>query len=299
MNSRIEESVFRNAPVLKFHKDERYFPCSVEYFLSHSVLKFDAEQQAQNPTLMDTIITPNHLLNVNFKFDNRNYNSSERNNRFYMALKSDVYRGGEIEELNKIPCYIYIHLDDEPGAYTVWYWFLYAYNDWVSPLFKFAGVHEGDWEHVKMRYYNNTLSHIYLSAHGSSESHWHPTDVFEYENGHPVVYVARHSHAMYTTPGRQKRIPPSWDESYWCLKHALVLGQLDDYTSDWRAGGTEEWKVWDSAIILGITEGDQDITEEMKVSFPWLMFGGRWGDVTGGWLSGNGPHGPYFNSSWG
>jgi hypothetical protein len=90
---------------------------------------------------------------------------------------------------------IYWHIARQPGAgrVAIEYWFFYLYND-------FYDRHEADWEGATVILQDNQPLGISYSAHqGRRWSTWTPQTT---SSTHPIVYVARGSHANYPKPGR-------------------------------------------------------------------------------------------------
>jgi hypothetical protein len=74
------------------------------------------------------------------------------------------------------------------------YWFMYLYND-------FYDKHEADWEGVTVFLRGTSPLGVSYSAHQGRR--WSPWASQSAQNGtHPIVYVARGSHANYSARGR-------------------------------------------------------------------------------------------------
>ena len=92
---------------------------------------------------------------------------------------------------------VYGHAVEENGRLWLQYWLWYFYNDYSLALN--AGLHEGDWEMVQLRMHDDEPDVAVYAQHTNGEKRpW--TDV-EQDDGHPVVYVARGSHASYFEAG--------------------------------------------------------------------------------------------------
>jgi hypothetical protein len=117
---------------------------------------------------------------------------------------------------------IYAHVrqapPDHPGTFDLSYWFFYPYNgqlcsDWSGIECadrSIHGRHEGDWEHVTIRVELPARSRaprmhsMYFANH--EEGEWlYPEEVEKAPAGHPIVYVAWHSHASYSHAGEHHR----------------------------------------------------------------------------------------------
>lgn len=86
------------------------------------------------------------------------------------------------------------------------YWFFYTYNAFASPVDKprVFQAHEGDWEHVAVLLNSQLRPRaVFASQHNAGLTlPW--AKVPDREGDHPVIYVARGSHANYFVPGRHK-----------------------------------------------------------------------------------------------
>jgi hypothetical protein len=83
------------------------------------------------------------------------------------------------------------------GRLWLQYWLWYFYNDYSLALG--AGLHEGDWEMVQLRMHDDEPDLAVYAQHTHAEKRvWR--DV-EKAGTHPVVYVARGSHASYFERG--------------------------------------------------------------------------------------------------
>ena len=78
------------------------------------------------------------------------------------------------------------------GRVAIEYWFLYLYND-------FYDQHEADWEGVTVVLENGTQLGATYSQHQGRK--WFAWSALSTTGGHPIVYVARGSHAEYPKAG--------------------------------------------------------------------------------------------------
>lgn len=139
------------------------------------------------------------------------------------------------------------------GKVWLQYWLFYYYDPQSSFGF---GVHEGDWEMVQVGLdSSNNPDMAAYAQHGDGERCAWATDV-ESDDGRPVVYVARGSHAAYFEPGH-----------------------YDDPQPD------------DDADGAGIEVGDPALVQVRTDTPSWVAWPGRWGDS--GAAS---PRGPAYQS---
>ena len=85
------------------------------------------------------------------------------------------------------------------GGGRLWlqYWLWYFYNDYSLALG--SGLHEGDWEMVQFRMHDDEPDLAVYAQHTHAEKRpWHEVKTLE---GHPLVFVARGSHASYFEAG--------------------------------------------------------------------------------------------------
>jgi len=136
----------------------------------------------------------------------------------------------------------YARIKSDGQHVTIQYWLFYYFNKWLNN-------HEGDWENITLVFNEPSVEFILdnnvmpisaaYSEHFSAGKKW--WSELEVENDtHPVVYVAKGSHANYFTPG----------------------GHI--YGLDKTEAGT---KIWPEVILIPETPGTE-----------WLRFTGHWGE---------------------
>ncbi len=87
--------------------------------------------------------------------------------------------------------------EDGDGRLWLQYWLWYFYNDYALALG--SGLHEGDWEMVQLRLHDGEPDLAVYAQHTHAEKRpWHEVKTLE---GHPLVFVARGSHASYFEAG--------------------------------------------------------------------------------------------------
>ena len=92
---------------------------------------------------------------------------------------------------------VYGRAVEADGRLWLQYWLWYFYNDYSLALG--AGLHEGDWEMVQLRMHDDEPDLAVYAQHTHAEKRpWHEVKTHE---GHPLVYVARGSHASYFEAG--------------------------------------------------------------------------------------------------
>jgi hypothetical protein len=171
---------------------------------------------------------------------------------------------------NNYPETAYAHIVKNPvsGETAIQYWLPYYFDNWNN-------YHEGDWEHIDV-ILNGNLDPVYAAVSQHDTGQRRPWDYVEGPDTHPVIYVARGSHANYFYPGPHDA--PFWftDETEAYSLHQPFVTVLPDVSS------------LDLASLAGSP-------------YYWLAYQGAWGELTS-LPEGNGPQGPAatpeHNSVW-
>jgi hypothetical protein len=161
---------------------------------------------------------------------------------------------------------IYGHaVTDKEGHLWLQYWFFYYYND---KAMLGMGLHEGDWEMIQLRIGAGGEPDVATYAqHTNGE--WCLWRDVEKEEGAPVVYSARGSHASYYRPGIYPQAP-------------VVPDHNDDRGP----------RVRPSLVVI---KGEDP---------PWVAWPGRWGStrdhgkILGFEIGADSPPGPRGHGSW-
>lgn len=221
--------VAQYAPVLKFNKAENFYPVSVDYAISRSslrVMTLDGSQLVSSS--VDSAALAGYS-SESYYLDNTVGDFSEILSNYQQAKSGLGYT-------------VYARMAQMNTYTVVQYWFFYAYNDAAM------NQHEGDWECVTILFSGNTPVYAAYSQHESGQrAAW--SDV-ELEGTHPVVYVAKGSHANYYRSYQGK------------------LGAAnDDVGGDGLSLQPFEY------IIVALGEPSNHPPDQ-----GWLDYGGRWGD---------------------
>jgi len=161
---------------------------------------------------------------------------------------------------------------------TLQYWFFYIYNSWLNS-------HEGDWELVELIWLKDDLDYIIenelnpdyvvCSKHGWNERReW--KDVEKDEETHPVIFVAKGSHANYFDEGTEfikGMVTVEGVQTFTIseIKHYFVALTLYNIiktffeNNDWPYGGTV------AVFCAGVAE---------KLLEPWILKSFGAGDIT-------------------
>jgi len=169
-----------------------------------------------------------------------------------------------IRRFNQIGFHAYVHIVEFDQQTAIQYWLFYIYNNGV------LNEHQGDWEVIQVIINNEGLPQkVIVSQHSTGENaDW--ADVEKVDYTHPVIYVAKGSHANYFRPFQGK------------------IGIENDIVGN---GGHV---IQPSELILTILGERWDHPPDQS----WLRFDGRWGyygsekdDILGN----SGPLGPVDN----
>ena len=263
------------APVLHFASGEKFYPVSVEYILSNSVLV-----DRTTGAIVDSSPTDSTL---------GNYTSS---NLYLDNTKGtlDAIAADYASKEASLGYTAYVHVTSDASGTVIQYWLFYAYNN--GPL----NNHQGDLEVIEV--FLNSAGNpvrLVLSQHGAGENAaW--SDV-EKVNGHPVVYVAQGSHANYfrsyqgkigiendIVNGNGKTINPS-------DLNLVMLGEYQDHPANqsWL-DFSGRWGYWgtDEQVALG----------EAGPHGPVFNLDGRWAAPDSYKASTFAVNGNYFILAW-
>lgn len=166
------------APVLHFTGGEKFYPTSIDYIISSSILK------QRNSDGTSTLVTSNPTV-----YNLGSYTGTD----LFLDNKLgtlDAIAADYASKASSIGYYAYVHIVNTGSSVVIQYWLFYAYNN--GPL----NDHHSDIEVVQifLNASGSPQTALY-SQHGSGENAgW--GDV-EKVDTHPVVYVAQGSHANY------------------------------------------------------------------------------------------------------
>ena len=182
-------------PILYFHEREKFFPLSIAEYLSKCSIK--------DPHMKITNVQKEDLLLY----------------KDYDLLVCD----DKIEYNNII--HIYAKVVETFEFYYISYYMIFLSNPGYSICcWKDVGGHKYDLEHItiKVNKVDNVLTTCFFSAHDDGEMH--PLKNIELQEGHPVVYIAKDSHATYNKSGTHFRIWFAANDK--CGKHITMRQNL-------------------------------------------------------------------------
>jgi len=197
----LKRVVSLNCPDFFLHPDDRYMPCSTEWFIQHSSLCARlADGSVQNLVPLGGLAGHN-LLEFQELFKNQS-------SSMWMELDPESRTGQPLHMLHDIPVYANVkavfpnfHVGRDPEALEINYITLFAYNGHYSIAGALhVGAHDGDIEHCTARVNPRTgqLIAMWYNSHRSRDGEWVPADkVPRTSSGRPVAYIALHGHGNY------------------------------------------------------------------------------------------------------
>jgi hypothetical protein len=158
------------------------------------------------------------------------------------------------------------------GELYLQYWQFYVFNDWYNR-------HEADWELVVVRLSPTETGWRRVAAAYSAHygGHWRQWRDVECRDGtHPVVYVARGSHAQYFE-SRKGGYYATLTQPLGVLEFRLRLTfQKDDWKDQVPATPVRGSSTYD-LCVLPTPSSPKVWTREQRLTFWWLEFAGLWG----------------------
>lgn len=235
------------APQLKFHKNEKYWGSSVEYFLGGPI----TIQDDNGATVSTGSLTPSNLADVPNK-GTGTYITTPMN----AEAKAGFLAGQNPSKTKDAKIYTFIAPKDN-GVVDLYYWLFTPYNlAKTVPLLGEVGNHVGDWERLTVRTVNGTATSVDYHAHGDTGSGTLPWDkVKKFDNDQrPVGYVADGSHGFWSSAGTFTYVN-------------AVIFKLQDKTGDDGVA----WDTRDSLVTI-------NYPDTYSGDLSWLNYKGRWGN---------------------
>ena len=199
-----------------------------------------------------------------------------------------------------------VHMEGDPREVAIQYWFMYFYNDWHNR-------HEVDWEGITLILRAEALPvtpdtlRPQLAAYFSHVSgRRRPWCDVEREGTHPVVYVARGSHASYfeyRREGYAAGIPIAVKIPWVNASITSQIRRAGFGHRDWvpnPQGNPEEAvrlypeRDFQVRLLPNLDPRQHSFSEEDLRNLEWLIFPGLWGDRPLLSIGGSGPKGPLW-----
>lgn len=239
----------RYAPILYFHPDEGNFLQDPNTFLEQSSLREERDFRGDREVYGRGDVPPDALADIgpdNADADAQLFLDHDNENL------GDGIRAGDLDNSKNLYRY-----DAETNSIT--YYFFYAYNDGPPGGIGEAQNHEGDWERITVQLDDSFQpTEVRYSAHegNNSERSWADAPL---EDGRPVVYVGKGSHASYPEPG-------TWETD---------LSGVSDYASNdgtrFDLAGQDAVDVttqpWYGSHVLW---GERGSLNEIPSGLPWI-----------------------------
>lgn len=216
----LQELVEEFHPIMYLHPREKYRPCTVEYYLANCELYFEDKLLVKKGEVTSDIIGNIELLeeyktNIHYNQNDNNYvavkplSSRDKGRGYNLRLCPLAREGFSIENLLSAPLYARVR-DCNKDYYEITYITHYAFNGSYNVLGMELGAHDCDFEHITVRVckqYRKVL-YIWFGSHGYRDGYWRHASQCKFKSGtsHPIIFVADHSHAIYSKPGKIFRI---------------------------------------------------------------------------------------------
>lgn len=258
----IVELIERHGPIVYLDSEEKYKLDSPVYYLNHSNLV--NSNGVKRRTSVSTFQSDYNAIKVGV--------TGLLKDNIWLEPTGEVPKGGNMGRAEAT-----VHIKEVVSGFTdIQFWFFYPYNGPgtarvqlgevydKTALLKPFGEHTGDWEHVTLRFKNQTkaLEAVYFSQHDSGEAK--KASQVQMEGGHVVVYSSKNGHASYPSMGdNQHRV------LHKCAANVPIIGctghldvDLKNYTNK-------------GARFNAYESGKYSIVESNSPS--WVGLAYRWG----------------------
>jgi hypothetical protein len=182
----------RYLPRLRYDSNEQYFADSPAQWTENpgnELRRTGGELIARAPELSLGFLGPETYADGS-KVDKRDYIGDPKRDYRRQYVKLRIARP---ELKNRL----FGRSVEAHGRLWLQYWLWYFYNDYSLALG--SGLHEGDWEMVQFRMHDDEPDLAVYAQHTHAEKRpWHEV---KKADGHPLVFVARGSHASYFEAG--------------------------------------------------------------------------------------------------
>ncbi|KAJ7526475.1 hypothetical protein O6H91_16G007900 [Diphasiastrum complanatum] len=244
----VQHQIEKHAPIVFFHPEETFLPCSVAWFFDNGALLHSRSSTSPSKVLSDGCNLPQ---------------GGSNDGEYWLDLPEDATAAEVVKKGNLASAEAYIHVKPmHGGAFTdMAFWIFCPFNGGgVAKVGRMTlalgklGQHVSDWEHFTLRVSNlsGKLTRIYLSQHRCGA--WvHPWEL-QWESGRPIVYSGKGGHSSYHLQGYNLQ-----------GTEKLRFGLLNSTArSDYSFDTSAKYQIV-SAEYLGLNEP------------PWLQFMREWG----------------------
>ncbi|KAL0580567.1 hypothetical protein V5O48_001480 [Marasmius crinis-equi] len=250
------------APQFRFHKDEKYFPSTIAYFLSNTDVSDQASFVAhtiQYSTDSGQLVDENGgLVNGNPTVQNVD-DAPNQGSGLFLSTPISSSKDGWLRGFDPTTTASETHTFVAPkanGVVDIYYWLFTPFNEAKNvPVVGQVGDHVGDWERLAVRTVNGVATQVDYHAHSDTGSTVPFDQAPKFDNGQrPAAYVAKGSHGIWQTADTHTYVD-------------VVIFKLQDITGD----GGVQWDTRDSLVVYNYPDtfsGDQD----------WLNYKGAYGN---------------------
>ena len=160
---------------------------------------------------------------------------------------------------------------DKGNGWVDSFWF-YFYSFNLGPFVLGSGPygnHVGDWEHLLVRFYKGKPMIVWISAHGGGGAYYyHNLEKLQVEPDHPIIFLARGTHANYVSVGQHPH-----DLPYDILLAFTDRGPLWSPVRNYLGYTYHNKRVFPSKTKAQ----EHHVGRELEYG-KWLAFRGCWGD---------------------
>jgi len=220
----LQHTIARHVPDFYLHHDDRYLPCSAEYFMQHSEL-WGRHPDDGSTVVFATRGSLSGAVLCQFQDDYPNH-------KLWMELNPDARLGQPLDQLQDVPVYAHVKAivsrqdTEKTEALEITYITLFAYNgDYeVIPGLYRTGAHDGDIEHITARVHpeSGDLIAMWYNSHRGRDGEWRaaaevPKSSRTSTSGsgstnnwctglkRHAAYIAKHGHGNYPSVGTVHR----------------------------------------------------------------------------------------------
>lgn len=280
---RLRQVIAQYTPVLYLHPDERYLPCSVDWYFERSQLW--REEPVANETSRRTLLLSKGQVNAAQLLEIQQHHP---HHQLHIEIEPLARHGMQRSELDDVPLYVVVkevlskeaHVEAVEINYLTFYAFNGPYTIGVPPFAFEAGAHDGDWEHFTVRL-DAEAAHMvgcYYHAHRPQDGQWLPADSMpKTATGQPIAYVANGAHGLYTGPGVHRRAWCAVNDHcsdtgpVWQSRHCILMEPVMEVPSR----GTNLQEVFCSAAMAPPVRNPSVYVDLKGVD--WLHFKGNFG----------------------
>jgi len=177
-SSSIDTLICERAPIIIFHKNEEYFPASLDKAFRYSELyKDDSQIIPKNDQERERIVHNNECNRI-------------------LISQSTIEQHQLFDQENEV----YAIVKENKEFYEITYVYYFLFNGPTS-ICCGGGAHQSDIEHVSILVdkKDSLVKSIYLSQHNGGEQV--KAQNVERDGRHPIVFCSLNSHAFYKDPG--------------------------------------------------------------------------------------------------